>query len=523
MMGQHQEQSSLFVYGISLENRVRRDHPLRAVRAHVDFSFARQVVAPYYGRNGHVGLDPEIILKLMFLLFFDNLPSERELLAQLPERLDYLWFLGYSLEDTIPDHSVLSKARRRWGSEVFEQLFVRTIEQCVAAGLVRGDKVHIDATLVDAHASRDSLRAGSPALIERLRALYRREQGKFDETDSPTDETDSPTDETTTGQQGQGAPPPGKVAYFSSTDPDAALTGQRGLQTRLRYKHHRLLDDYCGIITGILTTPGTSAEQESLSTLVRQHEGYTQETVRTVIGDAGYGTQDNLLWCQDEGIRCHLAAPARDSRSMAFRQGLYHDEAFVYDAATDSYRCPAGEVLTRQRYRKERSSWIYQAAPGRCATCPLRQHCTNSSQNRMVLRHEAHERIALARTQAHSAAAKRDRKRRRSLMEGSFADGVNNHGLDRARWRGLAKQRVQAALIAAAQNIRRMLRCLKANQPRTGLMALRAVAAEQNLPLPALSIVRIAAQSTQTRHALHVRRMPTDLRPKNHYRRIFVS
>ena len=73
-----------------------------------------------------------------------------------PLRLDYLWFLGYGLEDEIPTHSVLSKARKRWGAKVFERLFARSVEQCVEAGLVDGHKLYIDASLVVANASRNS-------------------------------------------------------------------------------------------------------------------------------------------------------------------------------------------------------------------------------------------------------------------------------------------------------------------------------------------------------------------------------
>ena len=51
----------------------------------------------------------------MFVLFFDNVKSERELMRMLPGRLDYLWFPGFGLDDEVPDHSVLSKARTRWG------------------------------------------------------------------------------------------------------------------------------------------------------------------------------------------------------------------------------------------------------------------------------------------------------------------------------------------------------------------------------------------------------------------------
>ena len=136
MMGEHKNEPQLFSYAVNLEKRVRTDHPLRRVAGLIDFKFVREEVAHFYGSKGNVSVDPEVIMKMMFLLFFDDVASERELMKIIAERLDYLWFLGYGLEDEIPDHSVLSKARTRWGEEVFERLFVRTIEQCVAAGLV---------------------------------------------------------------------------------------------------------------------------------------------------------------------------------------------------------------------------------------------------------------------------------------------------------------------------------------------------------------------------------------------------
>ncbi|MHA3772867.1 transposase [Verrucomicrobiota bacterium sgz303538] len=105
MIGRQRNQQDLFNYSINLDQRVRQDHPLRKVRELVDFSFVREEVARFYGQNGHESLDPEVLLKMMFLLFFDNLPSERELLKAIAERLDYLWFLGYGIDDPIPNHS----------------------------------------------------------------------------------------------------------------------------------------------------------------------------------------------------------------------------------------------------------------------------------------------------------------------------------------------------------------------------------------------------------------------------------
>src|SRR5882757_9166319 len=144
MMGQQKSEAQLFNYAVNLEKRVRSNHPLRKVKEVIDFDFVREEVAHCYGAKGNVSVAPEVIMKMMFLLFFDDVPSERELMKVIAERLDYLWFLGYGLDDEIPDHSVLSKARARWGQEVFESLFVRTVQQCVEARLVDGTKLHLD-------------------------------------------------------------------------------------------------------------------------------------------------------------------------------------------------------------------------------------------------------------------------------------------------------------------------------------------------------------------------------------------
>ncbi len=120
-------------------------------------------------------------MKMMFLLFFDDVASERELMKIIAERLDYLWFLGYGLEDEIPNHSVLSKARARWGEKVFARLFVQTIGRCVAAGLVDGRKLHVDSSLIAANASRESVIKGPPELITALKRAYQATESKLGE------------------------------------------------------------------------------------------------------------------------------------------------------------------------------------------------------------------------------------------------------------------------------------------------------------------------------------------------------
>src|SRR5437763_5996345 len=277
MMGEQKSEPQLFNYAVNLEQRVRANHPLRAVKAAIDFGFAREEVAHCYGDNGNVSIDPVVILKMMFLLFFDDVASERELMKIIAERLDYLWFLGYSLDEEIPDHSVLSKARARWGKEVFESLFVRTVLQCVEAGLVDGKKLHVDASLIEANAAKESVIKAAPPLIPALKQAYRATASKLAETGTP-ESYEAVNDR-----------------MMSQSDPDAACVRQGGGQSRPRYKHHRVIDDSKGVITAIETTPGSIAENKKLMGLVDQHQKNTHCQVQIVIADHKYGTTENFV------------------------------------------------------------------------------------------------------------------------------------------------------------------------------------------------------------------------------------
>src|SRR3989304_3601450 len=110
-------QSKLFYMGINIDKRIRKNHPLRKIEELIDFDFIYNEVKDKYGYNGNESIPPPVILKLMLLLVLYNVRSERELMDTLSERLDWLWFLGFDLDTEIPNHSVLSKARRRWGEE----------------------------------------------------------------------------------------------------------------------------------------------------------------------------------------------------------------------------------------------------------------------------------------------------------------------------------------------------------------------------------------------------------------------
>jgi transposase len=120
MMGQQTgNQPKIFYPHMNLEQRVPRTHLLRRIQEQIDFNFIYAEVRDAYGSKGNVSIPPPVILKMMLLLVLYNVRSERELMETIPLRLDWLWFLGYDIDSEVPDHSVLSKARARWGVEAF--------------------------------------------------------------------------------------------------------------------------------------------------------------------------------------------------------------------------------------------------------------------------------------------------------------------------------------------------------------------------------------------------------------------
>jgi hypothetical protein len=349
------------------------------------------------------------------------------------ERLDYLWFLGYGLDDEVPNHSVLSKARARWGEEVFRDLFVRTVQQCVAAGLVDGQKLHIDSSLVRAHAAKDSVTKASPELIAALRQAYEVEEQKLEERPSTAV----------------------NATHLSTTDPDATLARGGGTPvSQLSYKHHRVVDDGQGVITAVQTTTGEVGDAAQLPALVTQHESNTGTAAATVVGDKHYGSAANYRYCQSKNIVSHLGqAQAYGSK------GIFPVSAFVYEPEQDRYRCPAGHYLYYHNYKKDDQLIEYQIEDAAwCAGCALRTQCTRSKAGRSVTRPIFSELVEAGREQAKSQAARWDWRRRKHRMEGSFADASNNHGFKRARWRRLWRQQIQDWLIAAVQNLRILLK-----------------------------------------------------------------
>jgi transposase len=145
MMGQHTRSESLFYY-FQLEDQVPENHLLRMVDKHIDFGFVRERLKESYSETGRPSIDPELLLRILLIGYLYGISSERKLVEELRMHLAWRWFTALGFDQEIPHHSTFSKNRhgRFQESKVFEQLFEEVVTQCIAVGLVRGDKLSVD-------------------------------------------------------------------------------------------------------------------------------------------------------------------------------------------------------------------------------------------------------------------------------------------------------------------------------------------------------------------------------------------
>jgi len=452
MMGRQRKiQMKLFYTKLDLDQRVRKDHILRKVKSCIDFDFIYNEVKDRYGINGNVSVPPPVILRMMLLLIFYNVRSEREFVSTIPERLDWLWFLGYDLDDEIPNHSVLSKARARWGVEAFKAFFERIVWQCVEAGLVDGSKLFMDSSMVQADASNNSV-ADRESLKRYLDKSYQVMESRLEEEQRSSGSDDEPKSGTANRK------------YISTTDPDASVTRRGKGKSTLQYQIHRGVDQKCEIITATEVTPGEVNEAHRLESLIDSHQNNTATRVETAVADSKYGTIENYLACHDRAIKAHFNSLEETQKGTGTKKGIFLKEAFSYDADKDIFICPAGQILKRRKYFKKRKHCEYIASAGTCNRCQLRKQCTKARSGRTLKRHVRQDDLDFMLDQASSREAKKDIRTRQHLMERSYARGTR-YGYKRARWRRLWRVQIQEYLTATLQNVMVLVRNTKKQAP----------------------------------------------------------
>lgn len=489
MMGIKVYQEKMF-YNFSLDKKVSEDHFLRKVEKVVDLRFVRELTSPYYSHTGQPSVDPEVLFKMMLIGYFYGITSERRLAEELSLNLAYLWYCGYDLDEETPNHSVISKARARYGKEVFEEFFQKILSQCIQVGLVKCEKVFMDSTLIEANASMKSVVPRSEAKEIRLtpeeyvKKLFRenpvtddsltKENNRDGET-CPTSQSETPelgvpvydsqtTPETKTYRQKHIS----NLDYVSKTDPDSSIVSRTGWGLKLYYKQHFAVDKAHRVITAVCVTPGSVDDSRMFKELLERQPILPKE----VCGDSKYGTAENFHYAFEKGILPSMPRWMRPPVKKGPNQ--WGRERFSYDETEEVYLCPAGKRLRKIAFYKHSQQWAYRSKASECKMCAFKNQCLGpKSKVRNVSRHIHQEILEKATEYLKTPAAQVTIQERKIYAEWALAEAKSLHGLRRARCRGKWKMSVQALLTASVQNIKRLVKHWEGVFPSEGYKTIR--------------------------------------------------
>ena len=394
MMGIKERRFDPLPREISLEDLVPEGNFYRRLESTLDLSFVRELVRPLYADGGRPSVDPVVFFRLQLVMFFEGIRSERELMRVAVDRLSVRWYLGYDLHEPLPFHSSLTRARERFGVQVFRRFFEEIVQRCAEAGLVWGEELSFDSTKVRADADADSLH--SRAIVENhLEGLFSQVgEGEASEAAQPAElpllpDAALPTHDDLALREANAAERDwisrgGRQdrAYrsgsrrrtadrmVSTTDPDATPMPS-GEKTRLGYQAHYVVDGgRARIILNALVTPFEVTENRPMLDLLRRTAFRHKLKPLRAVGDSTYGTLQNIKGLEETGIQALV--PVAD---FTKRTKFFGKDRFAYDPEEDAYTCPAGEVLRPQGNPSKEGLIRYRAPAKACAVCSLRAEC----------------------------------------------------------------------------------------------------------------------------------------------------
>jgi hypothetical protein len=239
----------------------------------------------------------------------------------------------------------------------------------------------------------------------------------------------------------------------STTDPDATL-----MQTKhgadLGYHTHYVVDGgKSRIILNVLVTPSEVMDNQPMLDLLWRTRFRWKLWPRQVTGDRKYGTEDNLVVIEDQGIRAYIPLPDMDHRTECFSA-----DQFRYEAERDVYLCPEGKELRFDRPHSTEQSRRYRARAKECNHCPLKAQCTTSKQGRSLCRSVNEACLDRVRAYQPTEAYKKALRKRQVWVEPLFAEAKDWHGMRRFRLRRLWRVNCEALMIAAGQKLKRLLK-----------------------------------------------------------------
>jgi transposase len=437
MMGRQKVDQSQLFYLFNLETRIPPGHLLRRINPVVTRILAdlRAKLEPYYSAIGRPSIDPELMIRMLIVGYCYGIRSERRLCEEVELHLAYRWFCRLDLDDAVPDHSTFSVNRhgRFRASDTLRHVFDAVVRACMDAGLVKGEGFAVDASVMEADASRyhgvtpEEADWSAPERQTRAVAEF---LGALDDEDPTADRK------------------PPKV--ISLSDPCSAWTAKANKRVQFGYGLNYLIDIENAVIVDVEATPArTYDEVAAARTMIERTERRMGLKPQRLAADTAYGTGKFLGWLVGAGIAPQIPVWDKSTRE----DGTFSRSDFTFDRERNVYVCPAGKLLTTTGSVGDDHVLRYLASKRDCDPCPLKPRCCPKMPFRKVTRDVNEDARDLARAQMGTPEFDQSRDERKKV-EMRFAHLKTHHRFERMRLRGLSGARDEFHLAAIVQNLK---------------------------------------------------------------------
>jgi transposase len=446
MMGRQIGDQASFFYEFRLDDRVPQEHLLRRINRFLTpvLDGMHEQLRPYYSEIGRPSIDPELMIRILIVGYCYGLRSERKLTQEVELHLAYRWFCRLDLDDKVPHHSTFSENRlhRFRQSDVFRQIFERIVAACMATGLVKGEGFAVDASVIEANASRyhgkapDEIEWAEP---ERQTRAVKEYLAALEAESEPNPDRKPP-----------------KV--ISPSDPQSAWTAKANKRVQFGYGLNYLIDIENAVIVDVEPTPArTYDEVEATKKMLDRTERRFALKPKRLAADTAYGTGRFLGWLVGNRIMPHI--PVRDASERD--DGTFSRRDFRWDRRRGVYICPNNKVLHTTGTVHDGHMLRYRASKFDCDVCTHKMQCCPNTPARQGPRDiNEYARDVARRTMRTKAFLKSRDERKRVEMR--FAHLKIHHGFERMRLRGLSSARDEFHLAAIVQNLKTLaLRTLR--------------------------------------------------------------
>lgn len=293
----------------------------RSLLQHGFDDFAQRLCEPFYSHTGRPGLAPGVYFRCLLVGYFEGIGSERGIAWRIADSLSLRRFIGITMSDNPPDHSTISRTRRRLDVEVHEQVFAWVLERLAEAKLIKGRTVGIDGSTLEANAA--------------MRSIVRRKDGRsydqfLDELAKASGiETPTAEDRQRVDRKREGKKTSNKD-WVNPHDPEAEITKMKDGRTHLAYKQEHAVDlEGPGAIVGVTIHPGATGDTTSIhETLAEAEDNLSQlrtegseaarkqvaPKINDAVTDKGYNSDDVLCGLEEAEVRSYIPEPKRQRR-----------------------------------------------------------------------------------------------------------------------------------------------------------------------------------------------------------------